>query len=516
MKQKRKQLKRIGWIAVLLVLSGLMLFVFISQIEPSDEAVVTPPAPDFSIDDANGTTFTLSGHAGDTIVIQFMSIPGCGENPSPTEEDISEFHELRKVHDRYRTGNGSDDVTLITIIQHSACCELDLASAYYTEIDWFVATEREPYPTVHAYGDYLTTVMITVEGFTVPKMDPKIIIVDKDQRIASVSDYASAGSLSSKIDAVLKGGGHEPVPIFSITPVPASMYGSMFILGIITCAAPCCIALFVATVSYIITVCMTKTEGKDLRSSTKRGATIGAMFTLGMALVFFLIGCLVMYLNIFIQKGIIADLFIAITGSILLMFGMDNLGAFDRMKSYLYNKVESYRYKRRKEKDERPPAEAGGLHPIGVASLPPPKGGGLLSDEDVDIPVEKTGMVEKLRLAGLRISKHRVNLGSFLLGLLFGVAWAPCAISLIFPVILILMTQKVTVLTGGLLLFLFGLGHGIPFVPLASATSAVRARFTEKMVKTGNVMIKIFGAIIIIVGVLMILNFFGYDFGLAW
>jgi len=31
--------------------------------------------------------------------------------------------------------------------------------------------------------------------------------------------------------------------------------------------------------------------------------------------------------------------------------------------------------------DERPPAEAGGLHPIGGASLPPPKGGGLLSDE---------------------------------------------------------------------------------------------------------------------------------------
>jgi hypothetical protein len=34
------------------------------------------------------------------------------------------------------------------------------------------------------------------------------------------------------------------------------------------------------------------------------------------------------------------------------------------------------------EGDERPPAEAGGLHPIGAAWLPPPKGGGLLSDEE--------------------------------------------------------------------------------------------------------------------------------------
>jgi hypothetical protein len=32
--------------------------------------------------------------------------------------------------------------------------------------------------------------------------------------------------------------------------------------------------------------------------------------------------------------------------------------------------------------DVRLPAEAGGLHPIGAASLPPPEGGGLLSDED--------------------------------------------------------------------------------------------------------------------------------------
>jgi len=33
--------------------------------------------------------------------------------------------------------------------------------------------------------------------------------------------------------------------------------------------------------------------------------------------------------------------------------------------------------------DERPPVQAGGLHPIGAASLPPPKGGGHLSDVHV-------------------------------------------------------------------------------------------------------------------------------------
>ena len=475
------------WFAAIVIIFILMLFgISIGQFNIFEEFVVSPSAPDFTIQNANGTVFTLGDHKGGVVVLQFMSVPGCGDNPVPTDADVAEFKELRKVYDKYCLTNSTENVTIATIIQHSKCCELDINSEYYKDIVWFVATEREPYPTIHKYGDYIKTEMINVQGFTVPKMNPKIIIVDKDQKIASVSNYSSADSLSSKIDNVLKGEGYEQISIFSITQVPLSMYLGMFVLGIITCAAPCCIALFVATISYIVSVSMKKTNGEErnLRISTKRGATIGGIFTLGMALAFFLIGCLVMYLNTFIQKGIITDLLIAITGLILILFGLDNIGAFNRIKKYYRNKFDSYKKQIKRDKREA-------------------------------TSIEK-GIIERLRISGLKISKHRVIIGAFLLGILFGFAWIPCALSLIFPVILLLMTQKVTILTGGLLLFIFGLGHGVPFIPLASATSALRAKLTEKMVKTGKILIIVFGIIVIILGVLMILNFFGYDFGLGW
>jgi cytochrome c-type biogenesis protein len=472
-----------GWAAAAVVIIFILIMLGISfgQFNIFEEFVVSPSAPEFTVQDANGTIFTLGDHKGEVVVLQFMSIPGCGDNPAPTDEDIAEFKELRTVYDKYCLSSSTENVTIATIIQHSQCCKLNLTSESYKDIAWFVATEREPYPTIHKYGDYIKTEMIIVQGYTVPKMNPKIIIVDKDQKIASVSNYSSADSLSSKIDSVLEGGGTEQIPIFSITQVPLSMYLGMFVLGIITCAAPCCLALFVATISYIVSVSIKKTDtdDKSLKISTKRGATIGGIFTIGMALVFFLIGVLVMYLNTFIQKGIMADSLIAITGLILILFGLDNIGAFNRIKKY-----------RRMKKE--------------------------IKKDKIETPSTEKGIIERLRLSGLKISKHRILIGTFLLGMLFGIAWIPCALSLIFPVILLLMTQKLSILTGGLLLFAYGLGHGVPFIPLASATSALRAKLTEKMVKTGKILIIVFGIIVIILGVLMILNFFGFDFGLGW
>ena len=47
--------------------------------------------------------------------------------------------------------------------------------------------------------------------------------------------------------------------------------------------------------------------------------------------------------------------------------------------------------------DERPPSEAGGLHPIGAAWLPPPKGGGLLSDETRIVDCGTDGRLFEMR-----------------------------------------------------------------------------------------------------------------------
>ncbi|MFO8078217.1 MAG: cytochrome c biogenesis protein, partial [Thermoplasmatota archaeon] len=62
---------------------------------------------------------------------------------------------------------------------------------------------------------------------------------------------------------------------------------------------------------------------------------------------------------------------------------------------------------------------------------------------------------------------------------------------------------------GGLMLFVFGLGHGIPIIPLCAVTSSVRGKLGNKYVKAGKWMQRVFGLVIIAIGVLMALRFWG-------
>jgi cytochrome c-type biogenesis protein len=110
-----------------------------------------------------------------------------------------------------------------------------------------------------------------------------------------------------------------------------------------------------------------------------------------------------------------------------------------------------------------------------------------------------------------RISKKSVYLGAFFLGVLFSIGWAPCAISLMMPVFVLILAQKIPVLTGGLLLFVFGLGHGIPIIPLCSVTSSIRGKIGNKYVTAGKWMHRIFGIIIIIIGIIMAGRYWGFN-----
>jgi cytochrome c-type biogenesis protein len=71
------------------------------------------------------------------------------------------------------------------------------------------------------------------------------------------------------------------------------------------------------------------------------------------------------------------------------------------------------------------------------------------------------------------------------------------------------MVQRIPILVGGLLLFIFGLGHGIPVIPLAVAPTSAKAEIGKKYVSVGKWATKIFGVIIIVIGVLMALRYYG-------
>jgi cytochrome c-type biogenesis protein len=80
------------------------------------------------------------------------------------------------------------------------------------------------------------------------------------------------------------------------------------------------------------------------------------------------------------------------------------------------------------------------------------------------------------------------------------------------PVFVLTLTQQISIVMGGLLLFVFGLGHGVPIIPLCTATSSIRGKLGNKYVSAGKWMQRIFGIIIIAIGVIMAIRFWGIKF----
>ena len=75
------------------------------------------------------------------------------------------------------------------------------------------------------------------------------------------------------------------------------------------------------------------------------------------------------------------------------------------------------------------------------------------------------GLMAKLRLKGLT--------GAFVLGLAYGILSGSCTFGFIAPILAIITVQE-KIMTGILLIVLFGLGHCIPIVIAGSSTALVR------------------------------------------
>jgi cytochrome c-type biogenesis protein len=204
-----------------------------------------------------------------------------------------------------------------------------------------------------------------------------------------------------------------------------------------------------------------KDSEKKLKKYSLQGLWIGVIFTLGMSLVFFVFGMILSYIGVFIEASTV---FFLIAGVILVILGINIFKPFSELL---------------KKKSE-----------------------GKIGSK----------FVEKGQGIFFKISKKSIYLGAFFLGILFSIGWAPCAMSLMMPVFILTLTQKISIITGGLLLFVFGLGHGVPIIPLCTATSSIRGKLGNKYVTAGKWMQRIFGIIIIAIGVIMAIRFWGIKF----
>lgn len=96
--------------------------------------------------------------------------------------------------------------------------------------------------------------------------------------------------------------------------------------------------------------------------------------------------------------------------------------------------------------------------------------------------------------------------GSFLLGITMAFGWTPC-VGPILGGILVLAANSGTAFEGALLLFVFSLGLALPFMFFAFAIGLATG-FVKKMSKYTPIISKVSGALLLIIGVLLVLDRF--------
>jgi len=413
-------------------------------------------APDFTVLDEDGTNFSLREYRGSVVLLHITGVesPLCIECLEEMEGQINELETLAQSY---------SNVTIITLnIRKNPYSESGLQMAerdFHVNITWHWVEEFSPYPAAGLYQEYWT-----VDGAF---SNPTILLIDANQSIIEVyhvyclgkgqlDDIRSAESLTQDIEDISAGnikrftGGDQDESITFL---------GMFGLGILTALSPFSVALLVAMISYVGS--LQKDTVKSSKKYSLEGLWIGIIFTLGMSLVFFIFGMIISSIGFFIE---VSTAFYLIAGIILIVLGIN---VFKPLRELM----------KRKESQNA-----------------------------------QQHITEKGQKLFLRLSKKSVYLGAFFLGILFSIGWAPCALSLMMPVFILTLTQKISILMGGLLLFVFGLGHGVPIIPLCAATSGIRGKLGNKFVTAGKWMQKVFGLIIIIIGIIMALRFWGIIF----
>jgi len=442
------------------VIGAFIIFILVIAFFPSlleTGQFEIKPASDFTAVDENGIEFSLSDFRGNVTLIHITGLetPLCIECE---EEMIGQLEQLEILSE------SNDDVKIITINirknPYSTTGKSIAEQTYGINISWNWVEDFEPYQFAGLYQEYWT--------YNGAFSNPAIILIDANQSIIGVYNIYTLGkgkidgiqtaeSLNQNIQQIksgewdeFKGGKYNE----GITFI------GIFLLGIITALSPCSIALLVAMISYVGSL-QKQDEKENIKRYSMQGIWIGLVFTLGMASVFFIFGLIISSVGIFVE---ISTMFYLISGVILIILGIN---VFKPIKEII-------RYKKESKTSSQ--------------------------------------VMDKGKNIFLNLSKKSIYLGAFFLGILFSIGWAPCAMSLMMPVFILTLSQKLSIIMGGLLLFVFGLGHGVPIIPLCAVTSSVRGKLGNKYVTAGKWMQKIFGVIIIVIGIIMTIRFWGINF----
>jgi cytochrome c-type biogenesis protein len=483
---------------------------------PSSVEKPLTAAPRFNATDVDGANVSLAALAGRPVVLEFvyMTSETC---PHCVELNRVQADELRKL----RRDFGAERLAILTIdMTYDFSGAQARAARDELNITWPVVNDPFAGNGTHlvfeatGIGGRYIKYLLDDRGALV---NPAILLLDQQLRIAGVyrvgvfapgtngasteltaqekRDLMTAGKLSERIGKLER---NEWGATMEGKVYAGMTLGGMFLLGLSVSITPCALMLLLSMTGYVTAVSRRKgllgppapaqpgggapagassvpapgtrhPAPGDNVSPAWFGATIGLAFTLGIGLVFFLIGCLFSFIGVVITN---AAVFYVFAGCILIIFGIHNIFGMDVI------------YQRLRRKN------------IAI---------------DLDAPVEepREGILERGRKFGQRVVDRYVLFGAFFLGCLLAAGWSPCALAFVLPAMILLMTQGVPVLVGGLYLFVFSLGYGVPIIALAALTTKVKAVFAEKAMKVGKPIPILFGVVIIFLGLLMVARWFG-------
>ena len=477
--------ERLQTIALIFLLSFAALSFFTNPVFA--EGVL---APDFSATGSDGKNFSLSDFRGAPLVLHITNIevPLCVECEKSLQGQVEELARLMAMDPK---------VQIVTLNLRKNPYSRDgrsLAEKWWkVNITWPWTEDIEPYTIASKYLDYWN-----VRGGS---SNPTIILIDKDGNIAAVHHVYRVGE--GELDGVQKAetlqkelqnlngtqwtglegeaSGKEQETDQgegTITSLWKQLEGEvsrkdvsalgMFLLGILTSLAPCSIALMIAVFSYVMTVRRKDEYLQKSTSTSREGFMIGIAFTLGMALVFFVLGLFISQVGLFVRDSKSFDL---IAGIIMIILGISNFKPMEEI-----------------------------LEPV-TSRIRPNRG---------EYCETRKSLLQRAVEASIGLFKHSAFIGAFTLGVFFAMGWAPCALSMVMPVLIWLASQNITPLTGGIMLFIFGVGHGVPIIPIATFSRAVGGRIGDKYVSVGKWTTKFFGLLVIVVGVVYVARYAGF------
>ncbi|MEM4276074.1 MAG: cytochrome c biogenesis protein [Thermoplasmata archaeon] len=435
-----------------------------------EEVPLGLPAKQFVVVDVRGQSVSLENNSGKVTLVHFTQLetPLCTECERFMHDQISQLERL--------VDSGMPDLEVITInIRKNPYSEEGWRMAeewYGVNISWHWVEEFEPFPVSNLYLNYWD-----VKGAF---SNPTLVLIDQDLTVVGVYNVycigkgvidgvQSAESLLDDARMILSG--DWTLPLEDSAGETAAGVGGMFLLGVVTSFSPCSLALLMAVVSFVGTAALRsdgRPEPQEDRYQTV-GLKIGIAFTVGTAVVFLVFGLAISYVGRFVQMS---STFYLLSGIVLVILGINMIRPIgDLLRCGLLTLREA-----RACKTARSGKKGSALHKM-LSSL----------------------------------SWRSPSLAGFLLGALFSLGWVPCALSLVFPVLILLISRDISVLTGGLLMFVFGLGHGATIIPFCAATGEIRGALGNRYISLARWIQVGFACAVVLIGALFAARFFGIN-----